>query len=99
MQRFKKAIATVVVAAGLFAGAGVGTASAAPSPRATALVDIYALNLLNGNQIVLLQNVAIPVAAAACGVTVNVLSAGLNQGTAACPALSGVSQLAWAQYA
>ncbi|MFJ2737953.1 MULTISPECIES: hypothetical protein [unclassified Streptomyces] len=62
------------------------------------LVNIEAKNLLNGNQVVLLQNVAVPVVAALCGVNVNVFSAQLNQGKANCPAQSNSNQLAWAVY-
>ncbi|WP_033344778.1 hypothetical protein [Catenuloplanes japonicus] len=40
----------------------------------TTLVDITGINILNGNEITLLQNVQVPVAAALCGVNVNVLT-------------------------
>ncbi|MFI5842308.1 hypothetical protein ACIA8K_21595 [Catenuloplanes sp. NPDC051500] len=40
----------------------------------TSLVDISGINILNGNEVTLLQNVSVPVAAGLCGINVNVLS-------------------------
>jgi hypothetical protein len=71
---------------------------AAASPAAAdqhGLVNVYAENILNGNQITLLQNVSVPVAAAVCGVNVNILSAQLDKGDANCPAKSNAFQFAW----
>jgi hypothetical protein len=59
------------------------------------LVNVYAKDLLNGNQVTLLQNVSVPIAAAVCGVDVNVLSAQLDKGDANCPAKSNAFQFAW----
>ncbi|MFD4612704.1 hypothetical protein ACFWOT_32430 [Streptomyces sp. NPDC058440] len=96
MLKVKKAIAAVVLAGAAITGSAAAPALATPANGS--LVNIEAKNLLNGNQVVLLQNVAVPVAAALCGVNVNVFSAQLNQGQANCPAQSSSNQLAWAVY-
>jgi hypothetical protein len=44
------------------------------------LVNIYAQNLLNGDQVILLQNVPVSLAATVCGLTTNVLSNELASG-------------------
>jgi hypothetical protein len=48
-------------------GSGGGSSS-------SSLVDITGVNILNGNEITLLQNVSVPIAAGLCGLNVNVLS-------------------------
>jgi hypothetical protein len=74
----------------------VPAAAAGPaSADQNGLVNVYAENILNGNQITLLQNVSVPIAAAVCGVNVNVLSAQLDKGDANCPAKSNAFQFAW----
>ncbi|MFE2553650.1 hypothetical protein ACFXGI_34735 [Streptomyces sp. NPDC059355] len=93
MLKVKKAVATVMLAGAAFVGV-----AAAPASAHGSLVNVEATNLLNGNQVVLLQNVSVPVAAALCGVNANVFSAQLDQGTAACPALSNATQLASANW-
>jgi hypothetical protein len=75
----------------------VPVAAAGPAAAAdqNGLVNVYVKDLITGNQITLLQNVAIPIAAGVCGVNVNVLAAQLNKGDASCPAKSNAFQFAW----
>ncbi|MFF4213704.1 hypothetical protein ACFYZE_31030 [Streptomyces sp. NPDC001796] len=96
MLKVKKAIAAVVLAGAAITGSA--TAPALATPAHGSLVNVEANNLLNGNQVVLLQNVSVPVAAAFCGVDVNVFSAQLDKGKASCPAQTNSKQLAWAVY-
>jgi hypothetical protein len=86
----------------VFAGAAtLGTSAPAVATSGGgggSLVNIYLKNVASGNQVVLLQNVAVPVAAALCGVNVNVFSAQLDKGQASCPAKTTVTQIAFAKY-
>ncbi len=95
-MRFGKGIATFTLAASMLAGGATAATAATPAaPQGGGLVNVVAKNILNGNQVTVLQNVAVPVAAAVCGLNVNVLSKQLQHGKAKCPALSNVDQLAW----
>ena len=91
-HRVKMGIATLAIAgAGAVAPlAAVGSAgAAAPAARQHGLVNVVAKHFLNHNRVVILKNVPVSVAAAACDVNVNVLSRQLtNQGHAFCPAFS-----------
>jgi hypothetical protein len=74
-------------------------AAPAEADQQNGLVNVHVENLLNNNQIVLLQNVAIPVAANVCGIQANVLSAALIQNQkVTCKALNNVTQDAWVSY-
>ncbi|WP_055495239.1 hypothetical protein [Streptomyces sp. TP-A0356] len=94
MLKVKKAVTAAVLAGAAITGAAATPAMAAPDHGS--LVNVDARNVLSGNQIVLLQNVSVPLAAAFCGVDVNVFSAQLDQGQASCPAQTNSQQLAWA---
>lgn len=91
MYRLRKTFAATVLAGAAIAG----PVMAIPANAAqTGLVNVDVLNLFNNSQTTLLQNVSVPVAAALCGVQANVLSAALaNSNTAACPALTTLSQV------
>jgi hypothetical protein len=52
---------------------------AAATPQ-NGLVNVYTEDILSGNQIILLQNVPVSVAATVCGLTTNVLSNQLLSG-------------------
>jgi hypothetical protein len=59
----------------------------------SSLVNVTITDVGNGNQVVILQNVAVPVAAAVCGVDIAILSAQLVTGQpVACPALTTATQ-------
>lgn len=103
MRRITKGLVTVAMT-----GAALTSAVAAASPASAStnsytfqsgLVNVYAQNLLNGNQVTILQNVSVPVAAAICNINANVLSTQLqNNQKGSCPALSTSKQFAWVQY-
>jgi hypothetical protein len=89
MRRLAKAATTLV-----FAGTAA-FAAATPASANGPLVNVVVTDLLNGNTVIVNPNVAIPVAAAICGVNANVLSSQLNKnGKANCPALTNVTQTA-----
>ncbi len=91
MRKFKIGLAVLATSAAVLAPAGI----AAANPQ-DGLVNVYATDILSGNQIVVLQNVAIPVAASFCAVNANVLSTQLaNTQTGTCPATSTSWQHAW----
>jgi hypothetical protein len=97
MNRVKTGIATFALAAAVVTPVALaGPASANPQ---NGLVNVNAENILNGNQITVLQNVSVPVAAALCNINANVLSAQLqNNQKGNCPALSKAGQIAWVTY-
>ena len=87
----------------LFTGAAlilpVVGVQAASANQQNGLVNVSAQNILNGNQIILLQNVSIGVAASFCNVNVNVLSAQLkNSQRGSCPARTNSTQKAWVAF-
>src|SRR3954467_5742639 len=94
MQRVNKGIATLALAAAVVTPAAfAGSASANPQ---NGLVNVYVENVLNHNQVAVLQNVSVPVAAALCNINANVLSTQLqNNQKGECPALSNAKQIAW----
>jgi hypothetical protein len=94
MHRITKGIVTLAMA-----GAALTPTLATASPASadqTGLVNVYAENILNGNQVAILQNVSVPVAAALCNINANVLSTQLqNNQRGECPALTRSWQIAW----
>jgi hypothetical protein len=95
MNVLRKAAVATTLAGVALAGP---VAMALPASADVGLVNVDVTNLLNHDQVVLLQNVSIPVAAAVCGVSASVLSAELaNASSAACPVLTTVTQLASVQ--
>lgn len=67
--------------------APLAVAAPASANRHDGLVNVNIENILNGNQITVLQNVNVGVAAAFCNINVNVLSAQLqNNQFGNCPA-------------
>ncbi len=96
MRRIGKGIAALALTATAFAGTATAV-QAAPSQShgGGGLVNVYLVKLLNGNQVTVLKNVAIPVAAAVCGVDVNVLTKQLGNGAAVCKALTNADQVSW----
>jgi len=94
MNRMNKGIATLALAAAVATPVvAAGPASANPQ---NGLVNVYAENILNHNQVAVLQNVSVPVAAALCNINANVLSTQLqNNQKGNCPALSKAGQIAW----
>lgn len=85
---------------GLIATAAVLVPAAAASANGDdGLVTVYATNIASGNQVVLLQNVSVPVAATFCGIQANVISAALLQGQATnCVTKTNSLQTAWVNY-
>ncbi len=76
-MRVSKIVAGVALAGvATFGGFSMASPAMATGGGSTSssLVDITGVNILNGNEITLLQNVQIPVAAGLCGLDVNVLS-------------------------
>lgn len=77
-MRVSKIVAGVALAGvatfGGFSMASPAMATGGGGSSSSSLVDITGVNILNGNEITLLQNVQIPVAAGLCGLNVNVLS-------------------------
>lgn len=95
MRRISKGIAAFAMAGAALAPA-IATASPAAATTQSGLVNVYVENVLNHNQVAILQNVSIPVAAALCNINANVLSTQLqNNQRGECPALSTSRQIAW----
>lgn len=64
------------------------------------LVNVHTQDILSGNQIILLQNVPISVAANVCGLTTNVLSNQLlSKNYATCVAKTNAITKSWVSYA
>ena len=95
-------IRTSVAALALTAGAAVGglalAGPAAANPQ-NGLVNVYAQDIASGNQVILLQNVPISVAANVCGLTTNVLTTELLSGNhAVCTAKNTSLIKSWVSY-
>lgn len=91
------------IAAFAMAGAALTPAFAVATPAQAdaqnGLVNVNVEDVLTHNQITILQNVAIPVAAALCNINANVLSTQLqNNQKGDCPAFSSAKQFAWVSY-
>lgn len=92
-------LATFAIAGAALASAAATAAPASAGTFQSGLVNVYAENILNGNQVTVLQNVSVPVAAAICNINANVLSTQLqNNQKGDCPALSTSKQFAWVSY-
>lgn len=92
-RRIRTGLAALALASGALLGSLTLGAPAMATGGQNGLVNVTVTDVANGNQVVVLQNVAVPVAATACGVNVAVLSAQLVNGQpAACPALSNATQ-------
>jgi hypothetical protein len=97
MRHFRRTLIAIAATAALVGAAG-GTTPAAATQQ-NGLVNVYARNVANNNQVVLLQNVTIVAAANFCAVDIGVLSVQLqNQPTARCTAKSNAAQHAWVAY-
>lgn len=95
MHRISKGIAAFAMAGAALAPA-VAIATPATAATQAGLVNVYVENVANHNQVAILQNVSIPVAAALCNINANVLSTQLqNNQRGQCPALTSSKQIAW----
>lgn len=98
MRRITKGIVTVAMTGAALTSA-VAFATPAEAATQSGLVNVYVDNILNDNQVTVLQNVSVPVAAAICNVNANVLSTQLQNNQAGkCPALTTSTQTAWVRY-
>ena len=96
MRRFTKSIAAVAIAAGATFGSFGAAGAASAGPEQDGLVNVYLEDVLTGNQVNLLNNVAVPVAANVCGLDVDVLSSELlTKDRVSCVAKSSALQKAW----
>lgn len=95
-------IRTGIAALALTAGAAAGSLALAGPAMATGqngLVNVYAQDIASGNQVILLQNVPVSVAANLCGLTTNVLSTELLSGNhAVCTAKNTPLIKSWVSY-
>jgi hypothetical protein len=97
MSKMKKSVVAIVTSAALVAPAVAANPAAADQQNG--LVNIHVQNLLNNNQVVAFQNVAVPVAANICGINANVLALQLASGNnVKCVALANANQAAWVSY-
>ena len=86
-------IGLIATAAVLVPVAGAG------ADQQNGLVNVYASDIGNDNQITLLQNVSIPVAANFCGIEASLLGAALLQGQiVVCTAAANSTMTAWVSY-
>ena len=69
----RKSVAALALSAGAVLG-GLAVAGPAAATPQNGLVNIYTQDILSDNQVVVLQNVPVSVAATVCGLTTNVLS-------------------------
>jgi hypothetical protein len=92
-KKFAMLVATAAMIVPIF---GAGPAAA---DEQNGLVNVYVRDILNGNQITLLQNVNVGVAAAFCNINANVLSIQLqNNQQGNCPAATSSTQNAWVSF-
>ncbi|GAB7040145.1 MULTISPECIES: hypothetical protein [Catenuloplanes] len=91
MRRISKVVAGFAIAgAATFGGLSIAGPASAGSGT---LVDVTVQDVLTGNEVTVLQNVAVPVAATLCGLDANVLSNVLNNtDVTECKALSIAGQ-------
>ena len=95
MNRMKKGIVTLAMAGAALTPV-VATAAPAAAVDQDGLVNVYVEDVLTHNEVAILQNVAVPVAAAICNINANVLSTQLqNNQKGDCPALNTFRQIAW----
>ena len=94
----RTSIAALALTAGAVAG-GLALAGPAMANPQNGLVNVYAQDVASGNQIVLLQNVPVSVAANVCGLTTNVLSTELLSGNhAVCTAKNNPTTKSWVSF-
>jgi hypothetical protein len=96
MRRLTKAAAALAFTAAAVAGPLAVSAHAGSPSHQHGLVNVYVEDVLNGNQVTLLNNVAVDLAATVCGVDVDVLTQELaTHDRAVCPSKSNDRQQAW----
>ena len=92
MRRISKALAAAALASAAIAGPLAASAQATTSTGGP-LVNVVVTDVLSGNQIVLLQNVDVAVAAVVCGVEADVLFSDLaTKDVAVCPSKNSTLQ-------
>ena len=77
MRRFTKSLAAVAIATGATFASFAAPGTAQADARQDGLVNVYLEDVLTGNQVALLNNVAVPIAADVCGLDVDVLASDL----------------------
>lgn len=82
MRRIGKFLAMATLTGGAVLGTLTATSPAFANGGGgqNGLVNVYAQDILTGNQVILLQNVPVSLAANLCGLTTNVLSGELASG-------------------
>jgi hypothetical protein len=81
MRRIGKLLAIATLTSGaVLGGLSITGPAFAGGGGQSGLVNVYAQNILNGDQVILLQNVPVSLAATVCGLTTNVLSNELASG-------------------
>jgi len=75
----RKSAAAIALTAGVALGGFAAAGPAAATPQ-NGLVNVHTADILSGNQIIVLQNVPVSLAATVCGLTTNVLSNQLLSG-------------------
>jgi hypothetical protein len=94
----RKSVAALALTAGAALG-GLAVAGPAAATPQNGLVNVYTEDILSGNQIVVLQNVPVSVAATVCGLTTNVLSNQLLSGNhAVCLTKNTPITKSWVSY-
>ena len=94
----RKSVAALALTAGAALG-GLAVAGPAAATPQNGLVNVYTGDILSGNQIILLQNVPVSVAATVCGLTTNVLSNQLLSGNhAVCLTKNTPLTKSWVSY-
>jgi hypothetical protein len=97
-MRIRTSVAAVALTAGAAVG-GLALAGPAVANPQNGLVNVYAQDVASGNQVILLQNVPISVAANVCGLATNVLSTELLSGNhAVCTAKNSSHTTSWVSY-
>jgi hypothetical protein len=94
----RKSVAAIALTAGAALGGFAVAGPAAATPQ-NGLVNIHTEDILSGNQVIVLQNVPISVAATVCGLTTNVLSNQLLSGNhAVCLTKNTPLTKSWVSY-
>ena len=97
-MRIRTGIAALALTAGAAAG-GLALAGPAMANPQNGLVNVYAQDIASGNQVILLQNVPVSLAANVCGLTTNVLSSELLSGNhAVCTAKNSPVTKSWVSF-
>jgi hypothetical protein len=94
----RKSAAALALTAGVALG-GLALAGPASATPQNGLVNVYAQDVASGNQVIVLQNVPVSVAATVCGLTTNVLSNELHSGNrAVCAANNTPVTTSWVSF-